>query len=864
VDLTAPDGRELRSVLARPKLLALLAYLAAHAPGPFHRRDTLLALLWPEASDERARAALRQALYNLRNALGDAVLVGRGEDEVGLDSARFGSDVRDFEAALASGDREGALDLYRGDLLPGFFLPDAPEFERWLDERRSALRRRATEAACALVEDCSARGNAAATGRWGQRALELAPVDEAVTRLVIASLDRVGDRAGALAQHGAFARRLQTELGVEPSSETRALVEAIAARRGDGPPARPEADTSRVPAGGILAAPSLALEPPRLESVTAPTTVPRVVARHAKPRSPPRWLPLAAVGALGVMGVIAEVLLRRPDAALSGERIAMGLFENRTGAPELDAVGAMASDWAAGALRRADLVDVADPEVTRQALMFARTRPGGASESGVHVAAETSGARLVVSGSYDLVRDTLILVARITDAQRDVVLAQLDPVRAPRADPTSAITEMASRLTGAVATLLDARVRVVAGPGRQAPTYAAYRAYAEAEALFNQAYAPGQGALHTAAVQRYLEAYASDTTLVEALMRAAEADAFIGEREQADSLVAVVRRRQDELSPYSRRRLDLLLAILAGDAEARLRAARGLPDTPLDLAEAALLANRPRETIAALTDSGGLAYRRSVAELGWEWLDVFAARLLASAYHGVGDFDSELRLARTMRQRYPHQNSGLVQQAQALAALGRAAEVEVLLDSATVAPQGDGLPPWYIMLTSATELRAHGDATASRRAAERAVAWLGSVEAAESRSSPPLVRAMALLLAERVGEAEALADTMLASNPDDPNALGMLGLLAARRGDRDSAVHRLAALAGLQPGERERSAFRWQIGIMAALGDEGGAMALLREGMDKGWTSTGEAHRDPLLEPLWGRPAFKELIRPRG
>ena len=847
VGLTAPDGRELRSVLARPKLLALLSYLAAHAPGPFHRRDTVLALLWPEASDERARAALRQALYNLRNALGDEVLVGRGEDEVGLDAERFWSDVAGFEAALASGDREGALELYRGDLLPGFFLPDAPEFERWLDERRSALRRRATEAACALTEESAARGNAAATGRWAQRALELAPLDEAVARLVISSLDRVGDRAGALSQHAAFARRLDGELGIEPSPETRALVQAITARGGNAAPTRAPAQGDAVPAGGILAAPTLAFEP-------RATSRPRL-----------RWLPVGAVvAAVAAVAVVATAVPREPAAEPSVQRIAMGPFENRTGDAALDALGAMASDWAAGALRRAGLVEVADPEITRQAILFARAAPGGTTTSGVRAAARAAGARLVVSGSYDLIGDSLLLVARITDAERDVVLAQLDPVRAPRTDPTAAITEMGSRLTGAVATLTDANVRALAGPGRQPPTYEAYRAYAEAEALFNQAYAPGQGALHNAAVQRYLEAYASDTTLVEALMRAAEADAFIGERAQADSLAAVVVRRREELSPYSRRRLDLLLAILSDDPEARLRAARGLPDTPLDLAEAALLANRPHETIAALTSAGGEAYRRSIAELGWEWLDVFSARLLASAYHAVGDFESELGLARTMRERYPHQNSGLVLETQALAALGRAADVEILLDSATVAPQGDGLPPWYIMLTSATELRAHGDAAASRRAAQRTLEWLSSAQAAALRSSPPALRAVALFLADRLDDAGALADTMLATMPADPNALGILGLLAARRGDRTAAERRLAELALLPPQGPGGSAFRWRVGIMAALGDEAGAMALLGEAMSKGWTSSGEAHRDPLMEPLWGRPAFLELIRPRG
>src|SRR2546427_8673502 len=62
LSLTGADGREVRGLLGQPRRLALLAYLAAASPQGFHRRDTLLALFWPELDQEHARAALRQAL----------------------------------------------------------------------------------------------------------------------------------------------------------------------------------------------------------------------------------------------------------------------------------------------------------------------------------------------------------------------------------------------------------------------------------------------------------------------------------------------------------------------------------------------------------------------------------------------------------------------------------------------------------------------------------------------------------------------------------------------------------------------------------------------------------------------------------
>jgi DNA-binding SARP family transcriptional activator len=84
LDLKGPNGETLLSVLAQPKRVALLAYLTVASPNGFHRRDKLLALFWPESDQEHGRAALRKALYFLRQSLGDEVVVNRGDEEVGL------------------------------------------------------------------------------------------------------------------------------------------------------------------------------------------------------------------------------------------------------------------------------------------------------------------------------------------------------------------------------------------------------------------------------------------------------------------------------------------------------------------------------------------------------------------------------------------------------------------------------------------------------------------------------------------------------------------------------------------------------------------------------------------------------------
>lgn len=199
IDLRGPDGTGTAAVLAQPKRLALLAYLAAASPRRFHRRDALLALLWPDRDTRHARAALRRSLYFLRNALGPDAVTGRGDDEVAAAEDVVWCDATAFSAALDRGDLARALDLYRGDLLEGFHVADAPEFQDWLDRERTRLRGLAVEAAWQAAGDAEGLDRLEDAARYARRAAALVPDDEAAQRRLTALLDRAGDRAALLA-----------------------------------------------------------------------------------------------------------------------------------------------------------------------------------------------------------------------------------------------------------------------------------------------------------------------------------------------------------------------------------------------------------------------------------------------------------------------------------------------------------------------------------------------------------------------------------------------------------------------------------------------------------------------------------------
>lgn len=229
LELTTADGTTVSSVLAQPRRTALLCYLALASPRGFHRRDSLFALLWPEHDAEQARHALRQAIYFLRRALGPQVIVSRGDEEVALAADQVRCDVWEFEAALRQGRTADALAQYQGELLAGFHVSNAPDFERWLDAQRARLRQEAEEAAWTLAAARQSDGDTAGAVEAARCAVALAPTDEIALRRLVLLLESVGDRAAAVRAYETFSRRLREEYELEPSAETQVLVARIRA-----------------------------------------------------------------------------------------------------------------------------------------------------------------------------------------------------------------------------------------------------------------------------------------------------------------------------------------------------------------------------------------------------------------------------------------------------------------------------------------------------------------------------------------------------------------------------------------------------------------------------------------------------------
>jgi DNA-binding SARP family transcriptional activator len=221
------EGIPANDLLVQSKVVALLAILAVPSVGRFVRRDTIVGMLWPELDQARARTALRKAVHSIRGTIGAEVLINRGDEELALSATHVESDVSAFMVATDGGFLLQALQLYKGDLMPGFHVDGCAEFERWLEDERAAIRERASAAAWALAQRFESEKQLTDAAGMARRAAKFSWSDERALRRALMMLDRVGDHSGAARLYEEFERRLKADLDMAPSPETVALIEDI-------------------------------------------------------------------------------------------------------------------------------------------------------------------------------------------------------------------------------------------------------------------------------------------------------------------------------------------------------------------------------------------------------------------------------------------------------------------------------------------------------------------------------------------------------------------------------------------------------------------------------------------------------------
>jgi DNA-binding SARP family transcriptional activator/TolB-like protein len=237
LNLLGPFGTEVEGMPLRVggrKGIALLAYLARR--GGAVPRETLTALLWPDSGDAQARASLRQALATLRRDLGAAavILTTTGEDALALPEGSIATDIADFERLGQSPDvteLDTAQALWCGAFLEGLG-PVTPEFDRWAEAERGALRASHEGVLTRLCDAYAENGRHEAMIATALRLLSLDPLQEHVHRRVIDGYRRLRRPDAALRQFETLRTLLRDELGVAPEPATLDLIREVRSVRG--------------------------------------------------------------------------------------------------------------------------------------------------------------------------------------------------------------------------------------------------------------------------------------------------------------------------------------------------------------------------------------------------------------------------------------------------------------------------------------------------------------------------------------------------------------------------------------------------------------------------------------------------------
>ena len=226
--------------------MALLAYLAMRADEHVSRSH-LAALLWCDSAEEQARTNLRQTLSQLRKLFRDS---GRDPIMVPFDQVVLHSEGIEIDARklLTSQSDVSAYEIEKlPEFLEGFTVP-APEFENWMTSQRNKVRSRLSVLLKTAADHAFTEGKYVAAGESLSLALTIDPLEEAVHRSLMKTLNAQGRTDAALAQYEACRKILARELQVEPDAETRKLAAGIRAQRlGTSSDAEPSVAFQRYP-----------------------------------------------------------------------------------------------------------------------------------------------------------------------------------------------------------------------------------------------------------------------------------------------------------------------------------------------------------------------------------------------------------------------------------------------------------------------------------------------------------------------------------------------------------------------------------------------------------------------------------------
>src|SRR5688572_15317035 len=212
------DGKPV--IISARTAQSLFAYLILNPSTP-HRREQLAGILWPDVTEEKARAYLRHELWRIRKVFPNSEFLLSDDLSIAFDSTtEYWLDVEvleEFPDPASADELINVLSTYQGEILPGFY-------DEWIILERQHLQAVYELKIMRLLELLECEKRWPEILEWAENWISLGHTTESAYRALIAAYSALGDKAKVIMT---FQRCVQAlaDLGREPSEETRALAE---------------------------------------------------------------------------------------------------------------------------------------------------------------------------------------------------------------------------------------------------------------------------------------------------------------------------------------------------------------------------------------------------------------------------------------------------------------------------------------------------------------------------------------------------------------------------------------------------------------------------------------------------------------
>jgi predicted ATPase/DNA-binding SARP family transcriptional activator len=230
------DGEPIE-ISSRPSRM-LLSYLVLTRMKQ-HPREKIAGLIWPDSTETNARKNLRQALWRLRKAIGEAYLLNDTQSIAFNPTSDFWLDV----AVLEEKEQQhivDAISAYEGELLPGFY-------DDWILLERDRLEAIYERKMHQFIEQLIQEQRWEDVLNWGEHWIAKGQIPEAAYRALMRAHAAVGELSKVEMVYRRCIDALLHDIGVEPSAETEQLYRRLLA----GEPVSQPADERKAVGVGV-------------------------------------------------------------------------------------------------------------------------------------------------------------------------------------------------------------------------------------------------------------------------------------------------------------------------------------------------------------------------------------------------------------------------------------------------------------------------------------------------------------------------------------------------------------------------------------------------------------------------------------